>query len=121
MSATVLESATSATQVALRTPATLRNPALLPVMCELPVEAIRSCQVAASVVVDGAQVQVGRGSAAAEGRPVARKLAVPVELTDLGRELVSRADGATLVLEAVVQSVTSGSYTAATPLHVAAR
>jgi hypothetical protein len=121
VSATVLEPAARPTPVALRTPATLRNPALLPVMCELPVEAIRSCQVAASVEVDGVRVTVGRGSAGAEGRPVARKLAVPVELTDLGRGLVVRDGGATLLVEAVVQGVGTGSYTATAPLHVAAR
>jgi len=121
VSATVLEPAARPTSVELRTPSSLRNPALLPVMCELPVEAIRSCQVAASVDVDGVQVTVGRGSAGAEGRSVARRLAVPVELTDLGRALVTRDGGATLVIEAVVQGADHGSYSAVAPLHVAAR
>ena len=121
MSATVLESAALSTPVALRTPETLRNPALLPVMCELPLEAIRSCQVAATVVIDGTPVQVGRGSAGAEGRPVARKLAVAVELGELGRSLVARDGGATLALEAVVQGVSGGAYAVTTEHRVSAR
>ena len=53
-------------------------------------------------------VVVGRGSAHLDGRPSAHKLAVPVELNDLGRTLAG--SGASFTLDAVVQGVDSRSF-----------
>ena len=125
MSATLIEPVTAepgaptVAQVVLRTPDQLRSSALLPVMCEVT-EPIRSAQVTATVFFDGGAVTVGRGHASLEGRPVARKLAVAVELNELGRSLVSRPGGTTVVLDAVVQTAGSTVLSPSVPTVVVA-
>ncbi len=94
----------------------LRNATILPVLCSLDAEAIRSCQVTASVVLEGRVVVVGRGSAQLGGRPSAHKLAVPVELNDLGRSLVTGPEAMAMTLEAQVHGVDARSFTV-TQLH----
>ncbi len=101
-----------AADVELSTPDRLRSAALLPVLCTLPTAPIARCQVTATVIVDGQAVVVGRGSANVEGRPSAHKLAVPVELTDLARELLAEGAAMTVGLDAVVQAGDTGSHRA---------
>jgi hypothetical protein len=105
--------------VELRSPERLRGQGVLPVLCALTGGVIVRCTVTATAMVDGRTVLVGRGSGHLEGRPIAHKLAVPVELTDLGRALVERPGGADLGLEATVLAGDGRSFAGTALRHVA--